>query len=56
MSKKQPIEIKISDNLTVHPDSVHESEVVSSGNGAVIKFFKRFLGRKVVVIVKEEKK
>ena len=54
MSHKKPIEIKEHENYyEVLPKGVYESTVVSSGNGAVIKFYKRFLGEKVIVIVKD---
>jgi len=48
------IEIKLEDNIKVNPKNIFESEVVKSGNGAVIKAFKKFIGKKVVVIVRDE--
>ena len=54
MSKSKPITIKINDTIQVKSDGVFKSEVVKSGNGGVIKFFKRFIKKKVVVIVEEK--
>lgn len=51
MSKKEPIIVKIRGNIEVEPDSVYSAEVIKSGNGAVIKSFKRYLGKQVIVIV-----
>ena len=51
MSKKEPVEIKVRKTYTVEPEQVFESEVVSSGNGAVIKAFKRFIGKKCIVLI-----
>lgn len=45
------MQIEIKGWMTVEPEGVYQSEVVKSGNGAVIKFFKRFLGKKVIVII-----
>lgn len=53
MSRKKPIEINIERNIRVNPSGVFHSEVVRSGNGAVIKSYKRFIGKKVIVIVDE---
>jgi len=53
MSKKKPIEINIGGKLWVVPNGIFISRVVHSGNGAVIKFFKRFLDKEVIVIVAE---
>ena len=50
---KHPIKIKINKNIEVTPEGVYESNVVKSGNGAVIKFFKRFIGKDVLIIVKK---
>ena len=35
-------------------EAVFESEVVPSGNGAVIRAFKKYTGKKVMVLVKKE--
>ena len=51
MSRKQPINISIKGNIEVEPGGIYLSEVVPSGNGAVIKFFKRFEGKDVIVLV-----
>lgn len=54
MSRKKPIKIKINDVVEVWPDGTFESKVVKSGNGAVINFYKKFIGSAVVVIVKDK--
>lgn len=41
--------------LEVDSDGVFESEVVPIGNGAMIKFKKEYIGRKVYVVLKNEK-
>ena len=48
---REPIKIEIGKNLEVEPEEIYQSNVVKSGNGAVIKSFKRFLGKKAVVII-----
>jgi len=50
MSKKTPLEIKI-EGVTVQPSGIYQSKVVKSGNGAVINFYKKFTGKKVLVII-----
>lgn len=52
MTSKTPIKIKINRNIEVHPEGIYESKVVKSGNGAVITFFKRYIGKEVLIIVK----
>lgn len=54
MSNKKPIKIVINKTIEVQPEGVYRSSVVKSGNGAVINFFKRFIKRKVIVIVEDE--
>tara|TARA_R100000750_G_scaffold45038_1_gene30222 strand:- start:161 stop:439 length:279 start_codon:yes stop_codon:yes gene_type:complete len=56
MSRKKPVKIVINKVIEVEPDGIYYSEVVKSGNGAVIKFYKRFLNKKVIVIVKNKMK
>ena len=57
MSRKKPISIIIKDSyIEVKPEGIYRSEVVKSGNGAVIKFFKRFIKKKVIVIVEDKQK
>ena len=51
MSRKNPKEIRIKSNIDVKPDGVFIGKVIKSGNGAVISFFKRFLGKDVVIII-----
>jgi putative transposon-encoded protein len=52
MSHKKPIKIEVKDTLYVKPDEVFESTVVKSGNGAVIKAFKKHIGCDCIVIIK----
>jgi putative transposon-encoded protein len=56
MSRKQPVRIEVKETLTVKPSDIFESEVKKSGNGAVINAFKKDIGKKVIVIVKEDDK
>lgn len=51
MSKQKPITIEIEERLNILPEDIYKAVVVKSGNGAVIKSFKKFLGKEVVVIV-----
>jgi len=44
-------EKKIEIEKVVNPLATFESEVVRSGNGAVIKSFKKFRGKKAYVII-----
>lgn len=53
MSRKEPNRIKIEREIVVEPDDVFESEVVKSGGGAVVKAFKRHIGKKAVVIIRK---
>lgn len=53
MSRKQPIKIEVKETLVVKPSEVFESEVTKSGNGAVIKAFKKHIGKKALVIIKD---
>jgi putative transposon-encoded protein len=54
MSKQEPIQIEIEEKLNVLPEDIYRATVVKSGNGAVIKSFKRFLGQDVIVIVADK--
>ena len=56
MSKQTPISIEIEEKLNVLPEEIYKATVVKSGNGAVIKSFKRFLGKEVLVIVANKTK
>ncbi len=51
MSKIEPITIEIEEKLNVRPRDIYNATVVKSGNGAVIKSFKKFLGKEVIVII-----
>ena len=53
MTSKRPSKIKINHNIEVTPEGVYEGKVVKSGNGAVINFFKRYIGNEVLIIVKK---
>ncbi len=52
MSRKKPIQIKLLKEID--PLAIFESKVVKSGNGAVVKAFKRYLGKEVIIIVKKD--
>ena len=56
MSKQKPITIEIEEKLNIMPKDVYKAKVVKSGNGAVIKSFKRFLGKEVIVIIADKVK
>ena len=56
MSKQTPISIEIEEKLNVLPEEIYKAAVVKSGNGAVIKSFKKFLGKEVIVIVADKVK
>ena len=55
MSGKKPILIKAQEEYKVKPDEVFYSEVVRSGNGAVIKAFKKYIGKQCMVIIMAKK-
>jgi len=42
MSKQNPITIEIEEIINVEPKDIYKAIVVKSGNGAVVKAFKRF--------------
>lgn len=54
MSKKNPIIIEINKKIIVEPSGIFEGKVIVSGNGAVISFFKRFIGKEVIILVKDK--
>ncbi len=56
MSKQKVITIEIEEKLNVRPMDIYNATVVKSGNGAVIKSFKKFLGKKVIVIIADKVK
>jgi len=56
MSKIKPITIEIEEKLNVMPRDIYNATVVKSGNGAVIKSFKKFLGKEVIVIIADKVK
>jgi len=56
MSKQNPITIEIEERLNILPEDIYKATVVKSGNGAVIKSFKKFLGKEVIVIVASKTK
>ena len=39
-----------------NPDAHFDSEVVKSGNGAVVKAYKKYIGKKATVIIGGKKK
>lgn len=48
------IKINVAKTLNVSPNSFFEGEVTAVGNGAMILFKKRYIGRKVYIIVRDE--
>lgn len=56
MSRKKPIEIQIGQRINVEPEGIYRSEVVKAGNGAMIKFYKRFIGQKVIIVLVKKMK
>ena len=56
MSRIKPITIEIEEKLNVRPSDIYNATVVKSGNGAVIKSFKKFLGKEVIVIIADKVK
>lgn len=52
MSSKKPITINIKKVISVDPMDIFESEIVKSGNGAVAKAFKKDIGKKCIIIIK----
>jgi len=52
MSSKKPIKIKINKIITIKPEEIFESEIVKNGNGAVAKAYKKHIGKKCLIIVK----
>ena len=56
MSRVEPIKISIGKDLFVDPEFIYEAKVIKSGNGAVIKSFKRFINKNVIIIVEDEMK
>jgi putative transposon-encoded protein len=56
MSRIKPITIEIEEKLNVMPRDIYNATVVKSGNGAVIKSFKKFLGKEVIVIIADKVK
>ena len=51
MSRKKPIILEYEGRIKVNPTDIYSAKVIASGNGAVISSFKRYIGKKVVVIV-----
>jgi len=55
MSRKKPVRIKLRENYEVNPEFAYRGDVVKSGSGAVVKSFKKFIGKKATVIIEEDK-
>jgi putative transposon-encoded protein len=53
MSKKTPLHIHI-DDIKVTPSMVYEAKVVKNGNGATIRSYKKYIGKTVLVIIKDD--
>ena len=51
MTRKKALRVIINETIEVEPDGIYKAKVIPSGNGAVISFFKRFIGKNVFVIV-----
>jgi len=51
MSKNKEIKINLGEEKF---EAMFESEVKPSGNGAVINAYKKYIGKKVIVLVKKE--
>jgi len=56
MSHKNPIKVKLKKEYIVYPEDAYEGKVIKSGNGAVIKSFKRFIGKDALVIIEDKMK
>ena len=54
MSRKKPVTVKIEGEIYIETEGAYHSEVVPSGNGAVIKFFKRYIGAEVIVLLEDK--
>ena len=50
MSKKKVVTVDF-DSLKISPFEIYEGKVIKHGNGAVISSFKKYVGRKVTVII-----
>jgi putative transposon-encoded protein len=51
MSRIKPVRIKVGKELLLHPEEIYSAKVVKSGNGAVIKSYKKFIGRTATIII-----
>lgn len=54
MSRIKPVRIKIKEEMTLRPDEIYSAKVVKSGNGAVIKSYKKFIGRTATIIIDDD--
>ena len=50
MSRKKPLEIHINDVMNVEQNGVYQGKVVKCGNGAIIYFYKQFIGEEVLIV------
>lgn len=48
------VKIKVEKKLTVKPEGLFEGVVKPLGNGAAILFKKRYIGKQVYVIIKDD--
>lgn len=48
------IKVNVAKTLNINPNAFFEGDVTALGNGAMILFKKRFIGRKVYIIVRDE--
>ena len=54
MSHKNPIKVKLKKEYIVDPENAYKGKVIKSGNGAVIKSFKRFIGKDALIIIEDK--
>ena len=54
MSLKKEVLIELKDSYSISKDTAFKSRVVKDGNGAKVLAFKKFIGKKCVVIIDEE--
>lgn len=54
MSRIKPVRIRVKDEITLHPSEIYAAKVIKSGNGAVIKSYKKFIGRTATIIIDDD--
>lgn len=48
------MKVVINQTIDVKPEDIFSGVVVQTGNGAVIRFHKKFIGKKVYIILRDE--